>query len=252
MRTSRVSRRTQTCAAHVFGRHRVIGPLELDIAVAMHGALRFFKDRERPRRQRPQGGFFHLPQRAWPPAGGWCRGCGCRPPCAPTRPGTSFCAARLCKAPALERVVLHILHARFDLPFVPGHCRLGRQDHRAVMAGELLQLGIEFRIVPVRMQHPRLQIVDDHRRRHPAKVPERVFQAPDEALGRLPPHRLAVALARMTQHTTEQMRSAALAVLDHPRPLAEIHLQLLARRTFHAPERQLLRPLPARTNRRTA
>src|SRR6266516_809880 len=36
------------------------------------------------------------------------------------------------------------------------------------------------------------------------------------------------------------MRTAALAVLDHPRALTKIHLYLLARRALHPPERQFL------------
>jgi hypothetical protein len=71
------------------------------------------------------------------------------------------------------------------------------------MLAKLLDLGIEFRIKPIGTADRRAQIVDHGGAGHPTKMAERIFQAADEALGRLPPHRLAVALARMAQHHPE-------------------------------------------------
>src|SRR3954471_20524142 len=113
------------------------------------------------------------------------------------------------------------------------------------MASELLQLGVELRVVPIGPNHTRLQVINDHSGRNAAKVPERIFQTPDETLTGLPPDDLAVSFARMTQHPAKQMRTSALALLDHPGSLAEINLQLLARRAFHPPEGQCLRTHPA-------
>ena len=86
---------------------------------------------------------------------------------------------------ALQRVVLHILHARFDLPLVPRHVGLGRQNHRAVVPAERLHLGRQLRIEPVGMRDGRLEIVDHQRLGHAAEVREGVFQAAEEVFGRL-------------------------------------------------------------------
>lgn len=59
----------------------------------------------------------------------------------------------------LDRVVLRILDARFHLALVPGRRRFGRQNDRAVMPGELLQLGMEFRIIPIGLQDTGLEVV---------------------------------------------------------------------------------------------
>ena len=52
IRTRRPSQRTQTSPRQVLRRHRVVGPLDLDVAVAVHRAARFVKRRERLQRQR--------------------------------------------------------------------------------------------------------------------------------------------------------------------------------------------------------
>ncbi len=51
--------------------------------------------------------------------------------------------------PPLQGVPLHVLHAAFDLALVPRRVRLGGQEHRAVVLGERLQLGMDLRVVPV-------------------------------------------------------------------------------------------------------
>ena len=99
------------------------------------------------------------------------------------------------------------------------------------------QLRVELRIVPVRMQHRRLQIVRDRADGHPAEVAERVFQTPQEGLRLLIKSRLAVALARAAQHGAKDVRTPASArFIDDPRAGPKIHLQLLARGKFHPPE----------------
>ena len=107
------------------------------------------------------------------------------------------------------------------------------------MTGELLQLGIDLRVIPIGLNHPGLQIINDHRGRDAAKMPERIFQTPDKALAGLPPHDLAVTLARMTQYPAEQMRTPPLTFRHYPPSLPEIHLQLLAWQARHPPERRL-------------
>ncbi len=225
-------------AADVFGRGRVIGLLELHITIALHPAQRVLEPREQTRRQRLQGRAFHgfkefahlLADRAVNARVGHVL--------FPVRKMTVV-RRQTGKAPALDRVVLRILYARLHFPLVPGHDRLGGQNDRAVMPGKLRQLGMELRIVPVGLEHPGFQVVGHHRGRNPAKVPEGIFQTPDKALGGLAPNPLTVALARMTQPRTKQMRPAPLPVRQHPGPLTKINLHLLARRAFHPAKRQL-------------
>jgi hypothetical protein len=144
------------------------------------------------------------------------------------------------KAPARDGIVLHILHPRLDLALVPGHFRFRGQDRRAVVPGKILQFGVQFGVEPVGLNHPSLQVVDHHRGRHPAEMPEGIFQRADKSLGGLPPHRFAVAFARMAQHAAQHVRPSPPVPLDHPRPAPEIHLQLLARRALQAPKRQFV------------
>ena len=81
--------------------------------------------------------------------------------------------------------------------------------------------------------------VDDQPARDATKMPEGVFQATNERLGRLAPCDLGVALARVTQHAAKQMRTPAAALFDDPGTAAEVGLQLFARGAFHPPERQI-------------
>ena len=54
-----------------------------------------------------------------------------------------------------------------------------------------------------------------------------------------PPDDLAVSLARMAEHDTEQMRPLLLAAGSNDRrPFAEVHLGFVTRRAFHPPERE--------------
>src|SRR5262245_56436332 len=94
------------------------------------------------------------------------------------------------------------------------------------MPAKLFELRIEFRIKPVSAADGCLQVVDDRRPGDTAKVAKRIFQTADERLARLPPHRLAVTLARMREHRAKQMRPAPFSILHDPRALAKIHLQL--------------------------
>jgi hypothetical protein len=89
---------------------------------------------------------------------------------------------------------------RLHLPFVARHRRFRWEYHRAVMTGELFELGIDLRIIPVGLNHTGFQVVDDDGGRDPTKISERVFQTANEALAGLTPHCFAVTLARMTQY----------------------------------------------------
>ena len=108
------------------------------------------------------------------------------------------------------------------------------------MPAKLLHLRVEFGVKPVGPRHGRAQVVNHQRPGHTPKIPKRIFQTADEALGRLSPHHLAVAFARMAQHHPEQMWSLALALHHHPRTLAKIHLRFGSRLHFHPYERDRL------------
>ena len=102
------------------------------------------------------------------------------------------------EAVALQAVVLDIAHAAFDLPLVPRRARLRGQDRHAVVLAERLHLGIQLRVVPVRLLDRRLEVVDHQDLRHAAEMPEGVLHAADEVLRGLAIDRLAVSLAAVS------------------------------------------------------
>src|SRR5690606_36405284 len=78
-----------------------------------------------------------------------------------------------------------------------------------------------------------------HRRAGNAtKVPIGVLAATNERLGILPPHRFAVALARMAEHTAKQVGTPAFAVGLNPGALTKVDLHLLSGSALHAPKWQ--------------
>ena len=229
-------------AANVLRRNRVVGLGHLHVPVAMHAALGFLEQREPTRRQRPQRLAFdllkhlaHLLARCTvDPRVGHRR---------LPRDQVTVLLGQRGKPPALQGVALDVADSSLDFALVAGRVRLGRKDHRAVMLGKRPQTGIELRVVPVRMLDQGLGIVDHNGLRHPAKVPEGVLEALQQAVGRLPEDRLAVALTRMAQHDPEDVRPAPPPVrADNRRPSAQIDLDLLARRTLHTPHRQRTGP----------
>ena len=225
--------------ADILRRHGIISPLQLNVTIPMHRAGRFFKHREQTRRQRQQFGAFHFVEHLADLLPGGAMNARVRHAAFPLRK-KQVLRRQTRKAPALERVVLAILDPGLDLAFVARHRRSGRQHHRAVVAAELLHLRVEFGIIPVGPRDGRPQVVDDQRAGNPAEVTKRIFQTPDEALGRLPPDHFAVALARMAQDDPKQMRSLAFAVHHHPRALAKIHLGFGSRLHLHPHKRHRL------------
>ena len=217
----------------ILRRHRVVRPLQLDIAVPMHRARSFLEHREQTRRQRREFRPFHFVEHL---ADLLPRGAvNARVGHAAFPFGQKQILRRQTfKAAALERVVLGKLHARLDLALVPRHFRFAsRQHHRAVMPAKLRHLGVEFGIIPVGPRHGGPQVVNHQRFGNTAKVSKRIFQTADEALGRLPPHHFTVSLARMTQHNPKQMRPLPPALHQHPRAQTKIHLRLGSRLHFH-------------------
>ncbi len=90
------------------------------------------------------------------------------------------------KGASLDRVVLRILDPSLDLALVTGHSGPGREDDRTVMLCELLELGVEPRVIKVRIDDPRLEVVDHDGGGNGSEGSEGVFEVPDEVLGRLP------------------------------------------------------------------
>jgi hypothetical protein len=104
------------------------------------------------------------------------------------------------------------------------------------MAAEIREFRVHRRVIPIRLDHRRLEVVEIEQTRHPAEMAHGVFDHPQERLGVLAQHHLAVALARVAQHRTEQPRPPGFsASLDERRAEPEIHLQLLARLALDAP-----------------
>ena len=134
----------------------------------------------------------------------------------------------------LQGIALHVLHAAFDLPLVPGHIRLGRQDRNAVVPAEGAELGHQFRVEPVRMHYRRAKIVDHQNLGTSAETGKGVFQAADEVFRRLPKRGLAVRLAAVAQNDAKDVRLATFPVRPHDRRAgAKVNLGFLAGIAFH-------------------
>jgi len=105
---------------------------------------------------------------------------------------------------------------------------------------EVAQLGIEVRIVDTGLDHPRLEVVDHHRLRHPAKVAERILKRPQKALCFLRERDLGVGLAAATEHDAEEVGLPPLSIrTDDPCPRSVVNLALRPRQCLHAAEGQL-------------
>ena len=121
------------------------------------------------------------------------------------------------------------------------HVGLGWQNHRTVMLTEGLNLGIQLRIIPVRLADRGPEIIDDDGLEHALEMPECILQTADETLGGLMKYRFTVGFARMAQDDTEDITFSTFAFGGKDgRPGAEIHLRLLTRRRLHPPKRQRL------------
>jgi hypothetical protein len=225
-------------AAEILRRHRIVGPVELNMTIAMHLATRLGKARKQRIGQGRQSRALRRKQRthllAHRPMNA---GVGNR--ALPLRQELVLIGQGAKRTP-LQSVVLSELDACFDLALVLGPCRLGRQYDGPVVPGKLRHLRIERWIEPVGFEDRRLQIVYDGGARDSAKVSVGVLTTANERLGILPPDRLAVALARMTEHGTKQVRAPTFALLiDDRSALAKIHLHLFAGRALDATMRQL-------------
>ena len=60
--------------------------------------------------------------------------------------------------------------------------RSAGQERRAIVPAKAFQLGIEFRIVPIGLDHGRLQIVEIQGLGDPSQLTEAILQTTDEGL----------------------------------------------------------------------
>ena len=112
-------------------------------------------------------------------------------------------------------------------------------SQRAAVPAELLDLRIEIRVIPIRLDNGGFEVVDDERFGHAAEVTESILDAADELFGGLPRHHLAVGFAGAAQDDAKQVRAYSSAIRPHDgRTLAKIYLGFLTWSAFHPPERQ--------------
>ena len=143
-----------------------------------------------------------------------------------------------CELPLLERVLLHVIDAAFDLPLVPRCSRLRGEHCRAVVTAELLELGVELGVEPVGLEHAGLEVVDDDRAGHATEVLECVLETLDEVVCRLREDSLAVPSSRVGEDDPDDVGLAASAIgADDRGALAEVDLGFKSRQALHPAER---------------
>lgn len=231
--------------AQVLRRHRVVGPLDLDMAVAVHHPPRLVEVGEVLGRQGQQSGPLDFGEVGADLAAGGAVQARVSHRLLPVQQ-EAILLLQAVEGPPLQGVLLHVVDAPFHLPLVARRVGPGRQEGRAVMGGEGTHLGIEIGVEPVGLLDRGPQVVQDQPLRHAAEVPEGVFQATQEVVGGLAADGLAVSLARVAQDDAEDMGAAALAVVGHERGAgAEIDLGLLAGAAFETAEGEFLGRLQA-------
>ncbi len=99
--------------------------------------------------------------------------------------------------PPLERVVFGVGNSAFDLALVLR--RMGSAGHRchAIITAKIRQFRVHCRVIPIRLDHRRLEVIEIEQTRHTAEIAHGIFDHPQECLGVLAQHHLAVALARV-------------------------------------------------------
>jgi hypothetical protein len=208
------------------------------VAVAIHLSLRFLKAGEPLQRQRPQRRPLHLREYLADLLLGRAMNARVGDRSLPESQVLVLFRETGERAP-FQGVVLDVLDARLDLPFVPGRVGLRRQDHRAIVLAEGLHLGRDLGIEPIGMRHRGFEIVDHDLLGHAAKVREGVLQTAEEVFRGLREAGLAVRLAAVREHDPKDVRltPAAFRRLD-PSTCAEVDLAFFARLAFRATEGQ--------------
>ncbi len=148
-------------AGEVLRRHRVVGVLDLDVAVAVDRAAGLAERRERVRRQRQQRRPFDLSEVFADVS-----------TCGPVHAGVGHGQLPVAEepvlllqageAPAPQGVLLDVVDAPLDLPLVAGRVGARRQEHGAVVLAEGADLGVDLGVEPVGLLHGGLEVVQDH------------------------------------------------------------------------------------------
>src|SRR6266568_9523892 len=116
-----------------------------------------------------------------------------------------------------------------------GSGQAGQNGH-TVMARKLPELGIEFWIGKIELEHRRLEVVQIDRLGDSAQMAEGILQAANQRLGVLMTNRFAVALARVAQYHSENPGFAFASVTgDKRRTGPKVHVDFLARGHFDPP-----------------
>ena len=146
----------------------------------------------------------------------------------------------------LERVVLNVIDALLDLPFVARCVRPRRPEYQAIMLSKGLDLGVELRFEPVGLFHRGAEIIQNQASWRSAEMAESTLDAAEEVVGGLTVDNLAVSLSGVRQHDAEDMSFTALAVgADDRCAGAEVDLGLIAGPALESAERELARRLQA-------
>ncbi len=172
-------------AAQVFRRHAVVRLVDREVTVATDFALGFLEVREAVDRQREQLGFLVLFKEFSDLLASRSVDACVSDGLFPVQQ-VFVLLSQAGERATFECVLLNVVHAPFDFALVARRSRFGRQQDRAVMLAETLQLGIEVRIVPVGFDHGRFEVVRNQRFRNAAKMPKGVFQNGNQVVGGLP------------------------------------------------------------------
>ncbi len=132
------------------------------------------------------------------------------------------------KGPAFDRILFHVVNTSFNLAFVTRHPRLGRQQHRAVMFTERLQLWIQIGVVAVSFDDGRFEIVGNDRLGNATEMHECIFKTLNQVVGGLTIDEFTVRLSGMTQHDAENMGPTAPSLaIDHSARRCRSRFELL-------------------------
>jgi hypothetical protein len=120
---------------------------------------------------------------------------------------------------------------------VTSHGGPGSEDGCTVVLCELVKLRVGPGIIKVRIDNPRIQVVDQEGCGIAPEESESVFPVPDEVLGRMPLGGLGVAIEVVAEDSANQMHTAPLAPYEDQRYRPEADLELLFRSAPHPFER---------------
>ena len=225
-------------SAQVLRRHRVEGPVHLDMAVPMDPSAALVKVGKTLQGQRPKSKTFHLRKDlADLLAGG------------PMQPRVGHVLLPIGQElvlkdqagerSSLEGVILDVIDAAFNFALVPGHIGARGPEGQTIMLSESPDFGVDVRVVPIRVLNGGLEVIQNQSPWHTSEIPPGVLQTLQEAVRALPPDDLTVGLARVAQDNAEDVRSTAMSLaVNHPGAPTKIDLGFFAWAAFQTAEGQ--------------